>query len=1223
MQLPMFLFACILLFTIQLSAFDPPIDTAGPLTARIDGPTEVQSIDKPFNVSVVLQNDGDEPISGEVKIGLIDEWKAEPQHSSFNIEAKSKKTLEFKIIPSKETYNAHYPIHAFIDFHYKEKSFQAHPILILKTNIPNPPKPKIDIPWKPFEVHPNSAIALWRLPVYRAVLRVFGEKPEVQPVGLSGVDPRTKASWSIGDRVLRGDIRETIAMHPPWFNNQVGTIFLEFPLKLPKANKIILRFANAIRDNTAEEPPSDGVTFRVRVVPFTAKDGEEGEIVYEKHTLAKVWAEGEADLSKFAGQTIRIQLESHPGPKNDTTCDQSYWAEPTLLVGVPPQKPVFPPSLTAPYRKIGNIQIDGSNYEVRIWEGKRGILDSTIGFINDSKILLFNGFKVKVLGDDLSDWRSTCSLKSVKKEEKDGHLIYTHNFTSWLGDLSLLSDIWLENGALRVKFVLNNVPPSRPWIVAYIEDVSLGEWNEEAIRVYAGDGNILVAPEAFNLWFDGHQLSTSFVGFDFANGISLVEGVDSPPSYLEFTPQAHIYTLHTPHSQTISLIPAKSSWEAAKVWRNINGLKPAGGVPKLAGRFVFDLWGGTYKGTAEALERAFRYGLTDSVVVWHNWQRWGYDYRLPDIFPPNPQFGTLDEFLQLVETCKRYGVLFAPHDNYIDFYPDAEGFSYKRIAFNRDRTPVPAWFNEGRKAQSYRWRADQLMPFLRRNLHLIKESFAPTAYFIDVWSSICPYDYWTDEGKFFTRIYTRDVWRNAFAWIRDFLGDNAPQISESGHDQLIGWLDGGQTNHLRVDIPPPGYYSWAVWSIRCQDAERIPWYDTAHHSKFVLHGAGYESRYASGQDTRLHGIYSDDYIATEVLTGHPAMVPAPFGRDVVRKYYLLHDFARALALKDIENVEFYQGDIHKQVVKWNNGGLVWVNRGKEDWTIEGHILPQYGVYARIPSDAGLVEVSIERKDGVIVEWSRSPSTIYVNARPVVSERLPVKVSVSSLKYKGNREGEIELRWEASRPLPKEMMVFVHFVDKSGEIIFQADHTPTIPTTQWQGIINTKGKFTIPDKYKSGDEFEIRVGLWSPSSGERALLEGYDDGTARIRLGKLQLEGQGSDITSISFQPLEEKEDPVLARMNPQGKMIDFGGIITNGAFKLTKEKDGLHLIPLPNSPEYEARIYWSSLPWQVSQAQIVEEISENGEVLRSYPLKWEGNYAVLTHSPGTFAYILK
>jgi len=106
-------------------------------------------------------------------------------------------------------------------------------------------------------------------------------------------------------------------------------------------------------------------------------------------------------------------------------------------------------------------------------------------------------------------------------------------------------------------------------------------------------------------------------------------------------------------------------------------------------------------------------------------------------------------------------VLFALHDNYIDFYPDAEGFSYReRIAFHSNGTPVRAWLNEGRQAQSYRYRADQVEPFLQANLRWIRENLAPTAYFIDVWSSIGPYDYWTSDGRFFDRVFTRNSWGN-------------------------------------------------------------------------------------------------------------------------------------------------------------------------------------------------------------------------------------------------------------------------------------------------------------------------------------------------------------------------------------------------------------------------------------------------------------------------------
>lgn len=452
----------------------------------------------------------------------------------------------------------------------------------------------------------------------------------------------------------------------------------------------------------------------------------------------------------------------------------------------------------------------------------------------------------------------------------------------------------------------------------------------------------------------------------------MVQAVDAVPDRLAVDPAQHIYTLETPHNQTLTFIPTTNVWEGVKTWRIVSGARAAAGVPKLAGRFVFDLWNGKYGASAHALEQAFHYGLTDAVVVWHNWQRWGYDYRLPDLYPPNPQNGTEAEFKTLVETCRKAGVLFAPHDNYIDFYPDSDGFSYKNVAFTAAGVPQKAWFNFGRLAQAYRARPEKVGPVVERNLKLIRDGFAPTAYFIDVWSSAPPYDYWTEDGRFMSREVTRRVWGESFAWIRNHLG-GAPQISEAGHDQLIGWLDGSQAQLLRVDTTPGRQF---VWNVKCADAERTPWLDAAYHEKFIQHGAGYTSRYPGGLDDKTHGIYSDDYISTEVLTGHPAMVASAFNRDVVRKYWLLHDLMRALALRQIESVKFVGGDIHRQHVRWDDGTDVWVNRGSTDWQVTGHTLAPYGFYARFHGG----EAAIERLSGAVVEWSRTAAALYVNAR---------------------------------------------------------------------------------------------------------------------------------------------------------------------------------------------------------------------------------------------------
>jgi hypothetical protein len=147
------------------------------------------------------------------------------------------------------------------------------------------------------------------------------------------------------------------------------------------------------------------------------------------------------------------------------------------------------------------------------------------------------------------------------------------------------------------------------------------------------------------------------------------------------------------------------------------------------------------------------------------------------------------------------------------------------VAFQNNGQPQRAWYNSGRDAQAYRARADRLRPLVERNLELIRAGFSPTAYFIDVWSSLAPYDFWTEDGQFVDRSVTRRVWGETFAWIRDYLGDNAPQISKAGHDRLIGWLDGAQANHLRVDAQGSGF----VWNIHCAHAERIPWIDAAYH----------------------------------------------------------------------------------------------------------------------------------------------------------------------------------------------------------------------------------------------------------------------------------------------------------------------------------------------------------------------------------------------------------
>jgi hypothetical protein len=1056
-----------------------------------------------LSVAVILENKGSAAIEGQVRLGVIDTWRVEPASPvRFTATAHGTARLSFAVIAGAGTYSdAHYPIHAFAQFEYGGKRLTAHPILVVETKFSNPPPVPPSVDWKPVQVPANGELGLWRLPVRRLEALVVQQEPIRAPLSgaarpsaagvanapefagpsLSGppirfswqaerpqardalsmqFGPRTRYMGGVGQSMTVSPLPDLgerplgmiwgnytpQAPLPPLSEERVTELCVEYPLALPHAAPIHLRFGDAVGGPGAER----GVTFRVRVSGFEARGAV--STVFERVVNTQTWQDEDVDLGSFAGRSVRLELEASANSPDESL---AYWGEPVIVTGEPAKAAPFPPAGGAS-RLLGAIERAGSRYEVRLWPGQRGLLDSTIGFLSGANPLYVHGFRVRVLGDAVADSRSACRFLEAREEPAGGRYRLRHRFDSWEGSFDILAEIWIEQGTLRTRIWMENGPRSRPWKTVRLEEVSTGPWSERASSVYAGDGNVIQDPQAFQIRFDGHLMSTSFFGLDFPGGISIVEGVDSPPETFRVDPREHLYGLLTPEQQTLTLIPSPNVWEGSKAWHDVNGLRAAGGVSKLAGRFVFDLWGGfggepsrNYLGGSQNLSRAFRYGLTDSIVVWHNWQRWGYDYRLPDIYPPDPKLGTLAEFAELIRNCTRHGVLFAPHDNYVDIYPDAEGFSYRDITFTPLGQPVRAYSHNvgGSVAQSYRLRADRAHPFLERNLKLIREGFAPTAYFLDVWSAHAPIDFFSSEGDYFDRIYARDAQRKEFAFIRDYLGD-APTVSECGHDQLIGWLDGAQVQHLRVDDFPS-----FVWRIKCAASERVPWFDSAHHDRFILQGAGYPGRYAGGLDLKLHGNYSDDYISTEVLDGHPALVSDSFSRDVVRSYWLLHGLGRALALRRMEGLRFSGGNLHRQEVRWDNGAEVWVNRSAENWTVAGHTLPQYGFYARIPASNGLVEAAIELRDGATVEWSRSPSMTYENGRSAAtgafrltkegealvvtplpeSARFTARVRWNSLPWKLREPREAEAIDEAGKVLRR-----IPVQGQNGEVALDCD-----------------------------------------------------------------------------------------------------------------------------------------------------------------------------------------
>lgn len=1060
-----------------------------------------------------------------------------------------------------------------------------------------------------------GATALDRLGTYLVRIVRAGREPKIMPLGWTGNDPETGASFAPGS-ASRPDPKPTITIHPP-YRGGVGEVFADARLALPDVTPLTLSFFTAIRDNIATEPPSDGVEWRV----YIAENGGEPVQVFRRFSASKTWEPAEVDLSAYAGKTITMRLWNGPGPAGNTTCDSGYWAEPTLIAGLRPEPET--PEILAERRETAlkraraalrgqkgpfqwPLQNAAGKFGVGWAAGRFGFADGVLAFVTSDRDVVFEHFLMSIDGENVRDWRSS-------RRVTGGKAAWRPDFTETCvrdfvqtpeGTITIETSMSVEKGAFRLRFSMPDAERSKRGEPRFTV-LGVGPATVKARRVYAGFGNVIQDPEAFTLNQGGFTLSTRHIGVDFANGLSLVQASDVFPYRFVVNPDERLYSLQTGHDATLLLVPStKGAFAAARVYRDVSGFKPAAGVAKLKGRMCIDWWGG--HDIAEDIRRAGAYGLNDSVFIKHSWQRWGYDYRLPDIYPPNCDPETWNAW---IAACHEASMLFGVHDNYIDFYPDASGFSYRHILFNADGTPQRAWLNKGRGAQSYRWLPGAYWPWLERNVKLIKEGFAPTAYFIDVFSAIPLLDYYDQEGNFHTKIECAEHWGRTFDYVRQALGDNAPQISEAGHDGLIGHLDGCQSDHSDA----------RQWGWKCDDAERTPWHDMATHGSLILFAGGLGHRYAGDQPYASWG--SDDYLSNTIMGGRNPMCIGPCRRETVMTYWLQHDICKELANQSFEAHEFVGDNIHCQHTVFGGGGEVWVNRGDEPWTVQGVTLPKYGYLAR----SGNVVSSITLRDGLSVGYAHSPQATFVDSRPQSSDLtgfLPVKTRVLSARHLGEGVVEVEVEWQTLKRLPEGYVTFVHIchekaVDQGERIALHAAMDLAPEVLREVGTHIARARFTLPVNKWDGDYY-LRYGLYAPSKGgSRGLPIALLDDT-RVRGGIFTVSKADGRITSVEYKP--EVAGPKAPLLNAEGRIIDFGPIATNGAFRVLHSGSQWRLFPLQGSLPFSVELRLDRLGAKGRRVARVEGLSQSGEKVSDEQFQQKGEVLLLDLNAEAFSY---
>jgi hypothetical protein len=678
----------------------------------------------------------------------------------------------------------------------------------------------------------------------------------------------------------------------------------------------------------------------------------------------------------------------------------------------------------------------------------------------------------------------------------------------------------------------------------------------------------------------------------------------------------------------------------------------------LGPRIMLDIWGhhkGTYQGDAENLRELKDNGVDHVAIIQHCWQRYGYDVKLPDHLPANPQFGGDEGMIAFGRAANECGYVWSVHENYIDLYPDAPSYDPSARVLLADGSPAKAWYNAGTRVQSFGLKCNRALEFAKQNAPEIHRRYGTTAGYLDVHTCVPPWhelDHQADQPMAAMALakVTNDT--ALFQFMRDthggpMFGEGANHFYWAGRcDGVEAQVAGGEEHRPLLDF----------------DLLKV-------HPQMVNHGMGYYERWFRGGYGMRWGYDSgtieqaDKYRAQELAYGHAGFVGnlATDNIDwVVREHHLMHPVQRlygtacpteiryevagrlvtasaALAADDTSRQRIrYEpvGDCPN--VRWSSrneapkmglspshqsGLTLWVNWRAEPWAVEGHLLPQWGFLALGPD----TRVATALHDGRVADYAECPEYVFADARthcrPASHHAVKdIRPRLASFKYLGGDRVELSYEWIVNDSLDDDYHCFVHGVTaisrRVRDISFQQDHSLPQPTHEWRkGMRIVDGPYPLAIPAKSAS-YDLLIGLYK---GARVSLVGGQRTGDSVPIARITLRRQGERVVGIEARPLvpaaDEKEDlaDFTAHVNPPGTWIDFGPLATDGAAKIERQADRLVVFPYPRDTAFRMSLNLKALAPAADPARVQVHAQAAGTARDLGPaeFRWEHGRLVI------------
>jgi hypothetical protein len=612
---------------------------------------------------------------------------------------------------------------------------------------------------------------------------------------------------------------------------------------------------------------------------------------------------------------------------------------------------------------------------------------------------------------------------------------------------------------------------------------------------------------------------------------------------------------------------------------------------QLAGRLMLDSWDGSFATTQQGLSTLGDYGLTHCAIIIHNWQHFGYDNALPQHYSANPALGGDDALLAATQTAKANECLASVHENYTDYYPNYPAFNQASLALDSAGVPIDSWLNPSTNIQSFETKPSWMVRNAQTQSPVIHQRYGTDAAYIDVNSGVTP-DARPDMDANEPAAGTAGLWlsNTTALWAFERQSHAGPVFGEgANHWYYSGLLDGveaqlgaGQTA-ANLGESLPLFVDF--------DLLRI-------HPLQVNHGMGYYERWSKSGLANLSLLELDAYRMQEIAYGHAPFLGRTTWSNVPQALLesgLVTPVAASFGTAQATSIQYNSSagwvdtstaartnNFTQVQIAYDNGMTIAANSAITPLVWNGLTLPQYGWAAK---GAGLLAYTAQCGN-TLCDYSETPTAFFANARNQSDARIGwnyAAPSVASVTQPSPGKVAITYNWRVLRPLDPTFSYtsFVHFVDDTKitstneGIVFQADHLPATPTTQWQpGTTVLDGPILTPIPASIADgTYSIRIGLYDPTTGTRLPLAGFADATVRILVGYLTISNNGSRATFTPPQP--QPDDP---RLNAIGSVVDFGKIKTDGMVSVQQIAGSWVLRPLPRTRNITVLLSKSAFP---------------------------------------------